>query len=134
MAEALAPELAKKTLPLALTDELPASRAVSLVASVSRLGEQPALAWEFAQAQRIPLGHKLDSLGRVRFAPGVMRGFSDVKRASELEAYAQKNLPSEAKSEIAKAAEEIRFKADLKARILPEIARWIATKTPKAIR
>jgi hypothetical protein len=58
-----------------------------------------------------------------------MRGFSDAKRATELEVYAQKNLASDAKSEIAKAAEEIRFKADLKARLLPEIAKWIAAKT-----
>ncbi|MGI8482428.1 MAG: ERAP1-like C-terminal domain-containing protein, partial [Chthoniobacterales bacterium] len=127
-ADALAPELAKRTLALSLTDELPAPRAVGLVANVSRSGEQPALAWEFFQAHRTQLDAKLDSLGKIRFAPGVMRGFSELKRADELEAYAQKNLPSDAKSEIAKAAEEIRFNADLKARLVPEIAKWIAAK------
>jgi len=129
MAAALDPELAKRTLPLSLTDELPASRATGLVTNVSRSGEQPGLAWEFAQAQRKQLDGKLDALGKIRFAPNVMRGFSDAKRATELEVYAQKNLSSDAKSEIGKAAEEIRFKADLKARLLPEIAKWIAAKT-----
>ena len=129
MAAALDPDLAKRTLPLSLTDELPASRATRLVTNVSSSGEQPGLAWEFAQAQRKQLDPKLDALGKIRFAPNVMRGFSEAKRATELEVYAQKNLPSDAKSEIGKAAEEIRFKADLKARLLPEIAKWIAAKT-----
>jgi aminopeptidase N len=129
MSAALDPDLTKRTLPLSLTDELPASRAVSLVTSVSRSAEQPALAWEFAQAQRKQLELKLDALGKVRFLANIMRGFSEANRAIELEAYAQKNLPSDAKSEISKAAEEIRFKSDLKAHLFPAIAQWIAAKT-----
>jgi aminopeptidase N len=129
MAAALEPDLARRTLPLSLTDELPASRATRLVTNVSRVGEQPGLAWEFAQAQREQLDSKLDAFGKIHFAPNVMRAFSEAKRAMELEVYAHKNLPSDAKSEIGKAAEEIRFKADLKARLLPEIAKWIAAKT-----
>jgi aminopeptidase N len=128
MADALAPDLAKRTLPLALTDELPASRATGLVVEVSRFGEQPVLAWEFAQAQRKRLDPKLGALGQIYFVPGVMRGFSDAERASELEAYARKNLPFDAKSEINKAAEDIRFRADLKAQLRPGIAKWIAAK------
>jgi ERAP1-like C-terminal domain len=128
MAAALASDLAKRTLPLSLTDELPASRATRLVTNVSRSGEQPGLAWEFAQAQRKQLDSKLDAFGKIFFAPNVMRAFSEAKRAMELEAYARKNLPLDAKSEIGKAAEEIRFKADLKPRLLPQIAQWIAAK------
>jgi aminopeptidase N len=126
MAMALAPELAKKTLPISLGDELPASRVIGLVSEVSTEGEQPALGWEFVQAHRQQLDPKLGSLGKIRFAPAVMSGFSDAARAGELEAYAQKNYPTAAKSPTAKAAEEIRFKADLKARILPEIGQWMA--------
>jgi aminopeptidase N len=132
MAGALDPELAKRTLPLSLTDELPAPRATRIVANVSRSGEQPDLAWKFAQAQRKQFELKLGALGKIYFAPTVMRAFSDAKRATELEVFARKNLPSDAKSEIGKAAEEIRFKADLKARLLPEIARWIAARVPRS--
>jgi aminopeptidase N len=129
---ALDPEIAKRTLPLSLTDELPATQAVRIVANVSRSGEQPVLAWEFALAQRKQLELKLDALGKIRFMAGVMRGFSEATRAAELEAYAQKNFPSDAKSDINKAAEEIRFKSDLKARLLPEIAKWISAKANKS--
>jgi aminopeptidase N len=131
LSAALDPDLAKRTLPLSLTDELPASRAVGLVTSVSRSAEQPALAWEFAQAQRKQLEPKLDALGKVRFLANIMRGFSEANRAVELESYAQKYLPTDAKSEISKAAEEIRFKSDLKARLFPGIAKWIEAKTLK---
>ncbi|MBA3833899.1 MAG: M1 family metallopeptidase [Chthoniobacterales bacterium] len=132
LADALAPDLARKTLPLSLTDELPAPYAMQLVMEVSRFGEQPGLAWEFSQAHRKQLDLKLDALGKVYFAPGVMRSFSEAGRASELEEYARKNLPPDAKSEIGKAAEEIRFKADLRARLLPAISKWIAAKTSRS--
>jgi hypothetical protein len=59
-----------------------------------------------------------------------MRGFSETQRANELETYAQKYMPAGAKSEVEKAAEEIRFNADLKARIIPEIHNWLSQKNP----
>jgi aminopeptidase N len=125
MAMALEPELAKKTLALSLGDELPASPATRLVRDVSIAAEQPELAWEFAQAQQKELDAKLDALGRVRFAPNVMRGFSEESRAAELETYAKKNSPAGLGSDVRKAAEEIRFRADLKLRLIPEIKQWV---------
>jgi len=128
MAATLNPELAKRTLPLSLTDELPASRAIFLVVWVARDGEQPEIAWKFAQANRENLDVKLGAMAAVRFVPYLMRGFSEAQRADDLETYAQKYMP--AKSEVEKAAEEIRFNADLKARIIPEIHKWLAQKKP----
>ena len=46
----------------------------------------------------------------------------------ELENYARENMGADAGSEVTKAAEEIRFKADLKARLYPELAKWIAAR------
>ncbi|PZR74197.1 MAG: aminopeptidase [Chthoniobacterales bacterium] len=134
MAMALDPELARKTLALSVGDELPASRATRLVGEVANAAEQPELAWEFAQAHQKELDAKLDALGRVRFASNVMRGFSEEARAAELEAFAQKNAPSGIGSEVRKAAEEIRFRADLKRRVLPEIQQWIATTATRSTR
>jgi hypothetical protein len=62
-----------------------------------------------------------------------MRGFSDAAHATELETYAQKYMLAGAKSEVDKAAEEIRFNADLKARIIPEIHKWITAKAPATV-
>ena len=129
MAAARKPELAKRTLPLSLTDELPASWAIFLVVWVARDGEQPEIAWKFAQANREKLDAKLGAMAAVRLVPYLMRGFSEAQRATELEAYAQTYMPAGARSEVGKAAEEIRFKADLKARIVPEIRKWLSHKT-----
>jgi aminopeptidase N len=129
MAAALSPELANRMLPLSLTDELPATRATSLVIWVARTGEQPEIAWNFAQANREKLDPKLGAILAVRFVPDLMRGFSDASRATELETYAEKYMPAGAKSEVDKATEEIRFNADFKARIIPEIHRWLPRKT-----
>jgi aminopeptidase N len=128
MAAALSPELAKRTLPLSVTDEMPASQAVLLVALVATDGEQPEIAWNFAQTNREKLDAKLSALVAVRFVPYLMRGFSDARRATELETYAQKYMPAGAKSEVEKAAEEIRFNAGLKARIVPELREWLSRK------
>jgi aminopeptidase N len=130
MAAALSPELAKRTLALSLTDELPASRAIFLIALVARAGEQPEIAWNFAQANREQLDPKLGAVLAVRFVPYLMRGFSDVQRVNQLETYAKKYMPAGAKSEVEKAAEEIRFNADFKVRIIPEIQKWLAQKNP----
>lgn len=129
MASALGPDLARQTLQLSLTDELPPSSAIGLVSQVASAGEQPELAWAFTQEHREELDAKLDALGRINFVPAVMRAFLDPARAQALEAYARKNLPSGAKSQVAKAAEMIRLKADLKMRLIPKIRRWLATKT-----
>jgi aminopeptidase N len=131
MAMALDAELAKKTLALSLGDELPASRATRLVRDVSISAEQPELAWEFAQEHQKELDAKLDALGRIRFASGVMRGFSDESRAAELETYAQKNSPAGIGSDVRKTAEEIRFRADLKRRLIPEIKQWVVESAKK---
>jgi aminopeptidase N len=107
---------------------LPASRAIFLVVWVARDGEQPEIAWKFAQANREKLDSKLGAMAAVRFVPYLMRGFSEAQHAVDLETYAQKYMP--AKSEVEKAAEEIRFNADLKARIIPEIHKWLSQKNP----
>jgi aminopeptidase N len=122
----LAPEFAGQALALSLGNELPASAALRLVTEVAHDGHQAEAAWKFLSAHQAQLDAKLDSLGRVKFVPSVARAFSSEARAAELEAYAREHLPAGAKSEVAKAAEGIRFKADLKARLFPELAKWIA--------
>ncbi|MEO6872734.1 MAG: M1 family metallopeptidase [Chthoniobacterales bacterium] len=123
---ALSPDFTAEALALSLGTELPATRAARLVASVSLEGEKPALAWKFLQKNRTALDAKLDSLGEINFLPQVASGFNEAARADELEAYARKTLPPGAHNPIDKAAEGIRFRADFKARLLPEIAKWIA--------
>jgi hypothetical protein len=86
------PKLVKKTLAIALTDELPTSRAIFLVSRVARDSGHPDVAWEFAKANMKALLAKVDAAGANRYAPSLFTFFSDGSRADELKRLRQKEL------------------------------------------
>jgi aminopeptidase N len=125
------PKLAEKTLQLALTNELPTSRALYLVPRVARNGGQADLAWQFAKAHMKDLLGKADALAMNSFAPGLFSFFSDAARIDELKAYAKANLPPESEPQVAKAADEVSFRADLKTRLVDELSNSKLLQEPR---
>src|SRR5438874_7120616 len=125
LAQAADPKLIKKTLAIALTDELPTSRAVFLVARVARDSGHPDIAWELAAANMKTLLAKTDAAGANRYAPSLFTFFSDESRAKRLEAYAQGNLPAASAPDVAKAVDEIQFRAEFKKRLATKLDAWI---------
>src|SRR2546422_37895 len=83
LAGATDPKLVNKALPTALTDELPTSRAVFLVATVARESDHPDIAWDFAKANMKALLAKADAAGANRYAPSLFVFFSEDSRANE---------------------------------------------------
>jgi aminopeptidase N len=130
LAGAIDPKLAKKALPIALTDELPTSRAIFLVSKVARDSDHPELAWDFAKANMKALLAKTDALGANRYAPSLFIFFSDDSRADELKTYAKANLPAASAPEVAKAVDEIQFRAEFKKRLTSQLRAWIERKNP----
>ncbi len=128
LAEAIDPKLVKKTLPIALTDELPTSRAIFLVPAVARDSGHPDIAWEFAAANMKTLLAKIDAAGANRYVPGLFTFFSDDSRADELKSYAKANLPPASAPEVAKVVDEIQFCAEFKKRLAPQLKTWIGKK------
>ena len=122
------PKLVKKTLSIALTDELPTSRATFLVPRVARDGDHPDIAWEFAAANMKALLAKIDAAGSNRYAPALFTFFSDGSRADELKTYAKSNLPLESAPEVAKAIDEIQFRAEFKRRLTSQLNPWLGQK------
>jgi len=125
LAAARDPKLAAQTLQISLTDELPTSRAVFLVAKVARDSEHPDLAWNFAKANMQALLAKTDALGVNRYAPSLFTFFSDQSRAGELKAYAKTNLPATSAKEVAKAVDEVEFRAEFKRRLANQLGAGI---------
>jgi aminopeptidase N len=119
------PKLAAKALQISLTDELPTSRALHLVGKLARSSGHPDLAWDFAKANMKALLAKTDALGANTFAPGLFVFFSEKSRADELNAYAKSNLPATSAKEVAKAVDEIGFRAEFKQRLVPQLSGWI---------
>jgi aminopeptidase N len=128
LAEAIDPKLVKKTLPIALTDELPTSRAVFLVPAVARDSGHPDIAWKFAKANMKTLLAKIDAAGANRYAPGLFTFFSDDSRADELKSYAKNNLSAASAREVVKVVDEVQFRAEFKRRIGPQVNSWIDGK------
>jgi aminopeptidase N len=128
LAGAIDPKLVKKALPIALTDELPTSRAVFLVSRVARDSGHPDIAWDFARASMKALLAKSDALGANTYAPSMFTFFSDDSRLQELKTYSKNNLPAASAPQVAKALDEIQFRSDFKKRIAPQLSAWINGK------
>jgi aminopeptidase N len=128
LAAATDPKLVKKTLAIALTDELPTSRAVFLVSRVARDSGHSDIAWQFAKANMKALLAKVDAAGANRYAPSLFTFFSDSSRADELKDYAGKNLPQATAGEVSKAVDEIQFRAVFKKRLTTQLHAWIDRK------
>ncbi len=129
LADAIDPKLVKKTLPIALTDELPTSRAVFLVLRVARETGHPDVAWDFARANMKTLLAKTDALGANTYAPGLFTFFSDNSRAQELRTYAKNSLPAASAPQVAKALDEIEFQSEFKKRLAIQLNAWIDKRT-----
>jgi aminopeptidase N len=116
------PKLIQKSLAIALTDELPTSRAVFMVSKVGRESDRPDLAWEFAKKNLKPLVAKLDALNANSYLPGLFTFFFDPARIDELKAFAGKNLAEASRKPVEIASDEILFRADFRKRLIEQLA------------
>ncbi|MDB6017722.1 MAG: Aminopeptidase [Pedosphaera sp.] len=128
LAAALDPELGQLTLPISLTDETVPQEATRLVSEVAGVGEQPELAWDFAQQHMPELLEKVETFRRNGYVPSILGSFCDSARADELEVYVRAHVSEAALVKARETAAGIRLKAALKQRELPAIDQWIAAR------
>ena len=117
--------LARATLALTLTDEVPGTLVGGLISTVASSGEQPDLAWDFLQKNYDALFAKQGPQFRDLFIANFMTVFSDAGHAAELAAFAPVQATSGGRVMAARAQETIAISADLKARALPAVEAWI---------
>ena len=124
-ASARDPALARATLALTLTDELPDTITGAIISTVASSGEQPDLAWEFVRENFDALATKLGPSFRDAFIANFMTNFSADAHAAELAHFAPAQATSGGRVMTARALETIAIAADLKTRALPSIDAWI---------
>ncbi len=124
-ASARDPALARETLALTLTDELPSTIVGGVINAVASSGEQPDLAWDFVQKNFDALAAKQGPQFRDAFIPNFMTNFSDDAHAAELARFAPAQATSGGRVMTARALETIAISADLKTRALPAVDTWI---------
>jgi aminopeptidase N len=120
--------LARATLALTLTDELPETIVGGMINTVASAGEQPDLAWEFVQANFAALAARQGPTFRDFFVANFMTNFSDDGHAAELKGFAPAQVTTGGRVMTARALETIAISADLKARALPAIDVWIKAR------
>jgi len=120
--------LARATLALTLTDEMPGTIVSGVIGTVAGSGEQPDLAWDFVKANFDTLLARLGPSFRDQFVASFMTNFSDEAHAAELLAFAPAQATSGGRVTTARAVETIAISADLKARALPAVDAWISAR------
>ncbi|HEY1364218.1 MAG TPA: M1 family metallopeptidase [Xanthobacteraceae bacterium] len=122
------PSLAQRTLELTLTGELPSTLIGRVLNTVAADGEQPELAWNFVQQHFEALAERQGPSFPNYLVAGLMQNFTDRERAEELARFAPAHASSGGRTAAARAQEAIMISADLKARVLPAVADWIARR------
>jgi aminopeptidase N len=119
------PALARATLALTVTNEIPDTIVGGIINTVAWSGEQPDLAWDFVKANLDALAARLGPAFGDAFIANFMTNFNDDAHATELAHFAPAQATSGGRVMTARALETIAISADLKARALPSIDRWI---------
>jgi aminopeptidase N len=127
-ASARDPDLARATLALTLTDELPGTIVTGMISTVASAGEQPDLAWEFVQKNFDVLLAKQGPGFRDQFIANFMTNFTDEAHAAELAAFAPAQSTTGGRVMVARALESIAISVDFKARALPAVEAWIKAR------
>jgi aminopeptidase N len=121
LASALDPALARETLGIALTDELPMTLRSNLITWVAWWGEHPELALAFLDAHFAQLSVTLGPTFQDYFVPDFMSNFTDLGHTVWLERFAAPNQSSGARIASSRAEESIAANADFCARLLPDL-------------
>jgi len=124
LAAAINPELAKETLAITLTDEVPADLANGLILTVAS-GEHPELALSFVKANFEALAAKRGPTFRAFFMSSLMTNFADRAHAEELANFAPVHETAGGRIAAARAQEEIIEAADFRARQIPAVDEWV---------
>jgi len=125
LASSLDPALARETLAIALTDELPNDLARRLLSWVATQGEQPELAVEFVKRHFETLAAKHGSTFRNTFMSSLMANFSDPARAEELKQFAAAYETSSGRTEAERTRERILADAEFVVQQIPAVDEWV---------
>jgi aminopeptidase N len=117
------PDLARETLALTLTDDMPAAAVVRVISTVASAGEHRDLAWSFVKANYARLAARQKPSSQDTFVSGLLTAFTDAAHAEELVSFAEAHkIPSA--PIVTRAYARMMTDADFTAR-LPAVDAWV---------
>jgi aminopeptidase N len=120
---ALDPDLARRTLQLAITMSPAESKAAFSAIAVD--GEHAELAWQFTKNHLDDLHAKHDGKLWLDLLPKIAEGFNVSKYADELVQLARAQGSADSLSKAKAAADQLHFRAKLKDHLLPDVDDWV---------
>jgi aminopeptidase N len=125
LAGAADPALMAQTVDITQTDEISNGRVNLFISAAAANSDNPDLMWKLFLPKRKAVLDKLAPEQQDRLMPA--SASADPAIAAELKAMEDATARAGARHEIDKAVEEIGFKADLRARLLPAVSSWLKT-------
>ena len=124
------PVLARRMLNIALSDEVPAGTAHSLLWRLARY--HPDLAWQVIAPRLSDPKLPFSTAERWRLAQSVAEFSSLPDRIADVEAYEAKNVPADSRKPFLEVIASIRKNQRIASIVLPDIDRWIASRSTPA--
>jgi len=118
--------LARRTLELALTDEVGATNASQIFGAVA--GAHPDLAFDFAVANRERVEALVDASSRSRFFAQLAGGSADPAMIDKLNAYAARHMTQQSRGAVDRAIASITDRLRVRRERLPQITRWLEAR------
>ena len=117
------PEIARRALDLALTDEPGATTGSAIISSVS--GRNPDLAFDFAVRNREKVETLVDESSRSRFIPGLAAGSSSPETIEKVRQFADRYMTPASRRPADIAIGSIQDRLRVRQGRLPDITRWL---------
>jgi aminopeptidase N len=125
------PKLAERLLEVAISSDVPAGSAPSLIADIATA--HPVLTWRFVLSHIDAPDFPIDTEQRMVLVPYILSSSGDVQRAAELQTYAKDHLPPAASHEVESAVSQIELNARVRATQLPQLDAWLAQSKRTAV-
>jgi aminopeptidase N len=119
------PVLAARTLEFAISPEAPRDSAVAMIAQVSY--EHPELGFDFAARHEKNVLDLVEASSQHSFIPLLAAQSFDPAMIEKVRAYAERSLPADARRSADIAMADIRYRADVRAKQLPVLERWVGS-------
>jgi aminopeptidase N len=118
------PVLARRALDLALSGEPPPTVAPNVIDSVAV--RFPGMALDFAAAHWPAISQLMEPDSRAQYAAALVGRGADPALIAKLDAFAESNIPANARGEVRRADAQIAYRARIRTGRLPDADHWLA--------
>ncbi len=129
LGRALDRKLADRALALTLTSEAAVTTRPGIIDSVAF--EYPDAAFDFTLAHLALVDSWLEADSRTQYVPRLVSNSNDAGMIAKLNAFASAHIPATARADTVRAASAIAFNAQVRAKRLPDVDKWLAGRAGK---